>query len=152
MESPYSSSQWLYQFIFPPTVKESFLFSALPLAFAVVNFLMRAILPGMRRLGWTCVKQLAGENRELNLDSTGSSTWCSMVTLMGGKEGEQVGGRPQSEGTYVYIQLIHFVVQQKPIQQYKANILQFKKKDGSKKQTSNKQYSSHHLIDLGRTF
>ena len=59
---------------------KSFLSSTLPLAFTVVDFLMRAILSGMRRLGWTSVKQLAGENRELNLYSPGSSAWCSVVT------------------------------------------------------------------------
>ena len=39
-----------------------------------------------------------------------------------------VGGRLQREGIYVYIELIHFVVQQKLTQHCKAIILQFKKK------------------------
>jgi len=36
--------------------------------------------------------------------------------------GEVVGGRLRREGTYVYIWLIHFVVQQKLTQHYKASI------------------------------
>ena len=39
-----------------------------------------------------------------------------------------VGGRLQREGIYVYIELIHFVVQQKLTQHCKAIILQLKKK------------------------
>ena len=42
-----------------------------------------------------------------------------MVTGMGGG----VGGRSEREGIYVYIQLIHFVVQQKLTQHCKATIL-----------------------------
>ena len=38
-----------------------------------------------------------------------------------------VGGRLQREGIYVYIELIHFVVQQKLTQHCKAIILEFKK-------------------------
>ena len=37
--------------------------------------------------------------------------------------GEVVGGRLRREGTYVYIWLIHFVVQQKLTQHCKATIL-----------------------------
>ena len=39
-----------------------------------------------------------------------------------------VGGRPEREGMYVHLQLIHFVVQQKLTQHCKAVILQLKKK------------------------
>ena len=39
-----------------------------------------------------------------------------------------VGGRLQREGIYVYIELIHFVVQQKLTQHCKAITLQLKKK------------------------
>ena len=46
-----------------------------------------------------------------------------VVTGMGGG----VGGRSEREGIYVYIQLIHFVVQQKLTQHCKATILQLKK-------------------------
>ena len=38
-----------------------------------------------------------------------------------------VGGRPEREGMYVHLQLIHFVVQQKLTQHCKAVILQLKK-------------------------
>ena len=38
-------------------------------------------------------------------------------------EGE-VGGRQNKEVVYVYLQLIHFVMQQKPTKYYKAIILQ----------------------------
>ena len=40
--------------------------------------------------------------------------------------GETVGGRFKIEGIYVYLQLIHTVVQRKPIQHCKAMILQLK--------------------------
>ena len=45
-------------------------------------------------------------------------------------EGEdgRVGGRLEGEGTYVYIQLIHVVEQQKLTQHCKAVILQLKNK------------------------
>ena len=39
----------------------------------------------------------------IKLDSTGNSTQCSVVIEMGRKS--------QKEGMYVYVQLIHFVVQ-----------------------------------------
>ena len=42
--------------------------------------------------------------------------------------GGGVRGKSKREGTYVYLGLIHFVVQQKLIQHCKAIILQFKKK------------------------
>ena len=41
--------------------------------------------------------------------------------------GGGVGGRSKRQGIYVYIQLIHFIVQQKPTQNCKPIILQFKK-------------------------
>ena len=44
-----------------------------------------------------------------------------------------VGGRLNREGTYVYIWLINFVVQQKLAQHCEAIILQFKKRDREKK-------------------
>ena len=46
-----------------------------------------------------------------------------------GWDGGGLGGRSKREGIYVYIQLIHFVVQQKLTQHCKANILQYKKKE-----------------------
>ena len=55
------------------------------------------------------VKQIARGNL---LYSPGSSTRGSVVTQMDGRGGV----KSQSEGIYVYIQLIHFVVQQKLIQ------------------------------------
>ena len=36
-----------------------------------------------------------------------------------------MGGRLKREGMYVYLELIHVVVQQKPTQHYKAIIIQF---------------------------
>ena len=50
-----------------------------------------------------------------------------------GWDGGWVGGRSKREGIQVYIQLIHFIVQQKLTQHYKAIICQLKK---------NKDYSS----------
>ena len=38
-----------------------------------------------------------------------------------------VGGRPRTEGIYAYIQLIHFIVQQRHMQRGKAIIFQFSK-------------------------
>ena len=43
-------------------------------------------------------------------------------------EGERVGEEPKREGIYVYIQLIHFMVQQKLVQHCKAIVLQLKNK------------------------
>ena len=40
--------------------------------------------------------------------------------------GGGVGGRLKGEGIYVYIQLIHIIVQQKPTQNCKAITLQLK--------------------------
>ena len=48
-----------------------------------------------------------------------------------------VGGRLNREGTYVYIWLINFVVQQKLAQHCEAIILQFKKRDREKKKKKN---------------
>ena len=48
-----------------------------------------------------------------------------------GAGGLGVGGRPEREGMYVHLQLIHFVVQQKLTQHCKAVILQLKKKNQS---------------------
>ena len=42
--------------------------------------------------------------------------------------GAGVGGRLKREGMYVYIQLIHFIVQQKPRQHCNAITVQLKKK------------------------
>ena len=50
------------------------------------------------------------------LCSSGNSTQCSVVMYMGKKL--------KNEGIYVNILLIHFGVQQKLIQHYKATILQ----------------------------
>ena len=49
-----------------------------------------------------CIEQITKENL---LDSTGNSTQCSVVTKMGRKS--------KKEKIYVYIQLIHFDVQEK---------------------------------------
>ena len=69
-----------------------------------------------------CVKQISSGNM---LWSAGSSTQCSVVTQMGGMGS---GGREVLEGEdYVYIQLIHFVVQQKLTQFCKATITPLKK-------------------------
>ena len=50
------------------------------------------------------------------LYSTGNSTWCSVVTWMGGKS--------TREGICVYIWLVHFAVQQELAQHCKATIPQ----------------------------
>ena len=52
------------------------------------------------------VKQTASGNL---LHNTASSAWCSVMTQRDG-----MLGKSKREGIYVYIQLIHFVVQQKP--------------------------------------
>ena len=44
-----------------------------------------------------------------------------------------LGGRLKREGIYVYVSLIHAVVEQKPTQNCKAIILQFKKKKAKNK-------------------
>ena len=62
-----------------------------------------------------CVKKITSGKLPY---STGSSALCSAMTQMGGVG---VSGR---EGIYVYIQLSHLVVQQKPTQHHKATILQ----------------------------
>ena len=43
-----------------------------------------------------------------------------------GWDGGGEGRRPKREGMYVYIQLIHFVIQKKLLQYYKATIPQLK--------------------------
>ena len=48
-------------------------------------------------------------------------------SLEGGM-GRRVGGRFKREGTYIYLWLIDFSVQQKATQHCKATILQLKKK------------------------
>ena len=48
-----------------------------------------------------------------------------------GWDGGTVGGRSKREGIYVYIWLIHFVVQQKLTQHCKATILQKKRRGSS---------------------
>ena len=55
-----------------------------------------------------CVKQIASGNL---LYSTGSSAQCFVTTQR--DEIGRVGGRLNREGIYVYIQLIHIIVQQK---------------------------------------
>ena len=64
-----------------------------------------------------CVRQVASGNL---LYSTGSTVRCSVVTYMGG----MVGRGSKREGIYVYIKLIHFVVQQKLTQHCKTSIPQ----------------------------
>ena len=78
------------------------------------------------RLGFTLpyVKQIASGKL---LQSTGSSTWYFLMTQRGGvRRGD--GNSLKREGTYVYTQLIHFVVQQKLTQHCRATIQQFFKK------------------------
>ena len=50
--------------------------------------------------------------------------------------GGGVGGRLKGEGIYVYIQLIHIIVQQKLIQHLKQLFLKKKKKNGKLHSTS----------------
>ena len=52
---------------------------------------------------------------------------CKMGALEVVTQWEGVGGRCKREGIYVYMQLIHFAVQQKLIQGCKAILLQLKK-------------------------
>ena len=70
-----------------------------------------------------CVKQIASEKL---LDKPGSSARCSLMTQRSRMVGGEVGGRFKGEEIYVYLWLIHVVVQQKPIQHCKAIILQLK--------------------------
>ena len=60
------------------------------------------------------------------LYSIGSSAQCSVMTERS-EIGVGMGGRFKREGIYVYIQLIHFIVQQKLTQHCKAIILPLKK-------------------------
>ena len=71
-----------------------------------------------------CVKQIASGKP---LYSTGCSAQCSVTTergCNGGGLGE--GGRSEREGMYVYLELIHAVVQQKQRQHCKAVTFQLK--------------------------
>ena len=45
--------------------------------------------------------------------------------------GGRVGERSKKEGIYVYIELIHFIVQQKLSQHHKADLFQLKKRTKS---------------------
>ena len=56
-----------------------------------------------------------------------SSAQCSVMTQRGGM-GKALGRRLKKDGIYVYIQLIHSVVQQKLTQHCKATMLQLKHK------------------------
>ena len=56
-----------------------------------------------------------------------SSARCSVMTKRGGMG--EVRGRLKREGIFVYLQLIHTVLQEKLIQHWKAIILPLKKKD-----------------------
>ena len=56
----------------------------------------------------------------MKTDCITQGTQCSVVT--------QIGGKSKKEGIYVYIWLIHFILQQKLTQHCKATILQLKKK------------------------
>ena len=55
---------------------------------------------------------------------------CVYLYVCGDLDGwdREVGGRSKRNGIYVYIYLVHFVVQQKPIQHCRAAKLQFLKK------------------------
>ena len=68
------------------------------------------------------VKQITSGNL---LYDSGSSNWSSVTTQRGGMWWE-LRGKFKTEGTYVYLQLIHVDVWQKPTQHYKAIILQLK--------------------------
>ena len=57
------------------------------------------------------------------LYDAGSSTRCSVTTQKGGM-GWELGGSFERKGTYVYLWLIHVDVRQKPMQNYKATVLQ----------------------------
>ena len=61
---------------------------------------------------------------------------------LGGGIGREVGGRFRREGTYVFLQLIHVNVWQKPTQHCKAIILQLKYKLKKKSLQVNKNMSS----------
>ena len=65
------------------------------------------------------------------LYSIGSSAQCSVMTERS-EIGVGMGGRFKREGIYVYIQLIHFIVQQKLTNHWKAILHQFFFKDHSK--------------------
>ena len=67
-----------------------------------------------------CVKQIASGNLLYN---TGNSAWCSVMTQRDGKGG---GRRSKRGEIYAYIQLIHFIVQQK-LTHCKTTIPQLKK-------------------------
>ena len=71
-----------------------------------------------------CIRRIASGKL---LSSAGSSAWCSVVTKKGGM-GSGVGGRSKREEIYVYIWLIHFVVQQKLTQHCKAAKPQLRKR------------------------
>ena len=58
---------------------------------------------------------MASENP---LYSVGSSAQCSVLISMG-RMGGEVGERPRREGIYVYMWLIHFIIQQKLMQHCK---------------------------------
>ena len=69
-----------------------------------------------------CVKQVAHGKLLYN---PGRSAHHSSKTRLEGRDwGRGVGGRPKREGTYVYLQLIHPVLWQKPTQHCKAILLQ----------------------------
>ena len=59
-----------------------------------------------------------------------------------------LGGRPKSKGVEVYLQLIHFVIQQKLTQHCEAIILQKKKK---KKGTKNKKGAPKCITEIRET-
>ena len=65
----------------------------------------------------------------MKTDCITQGTQCSVVT--------QIGGKSKKEGIYVYIWLIHFILQQKLTQHCKATILQLKKKKRSNRSTLN---------------
>ena len=75
-------------------------------------------------MGMGCVEDTAGVLCVL----TGSGTTpCPRKREMEPNRRREVGGRFKTEGTYVYLWLVHVNVWQKPTQFFKAIILQFKK-------------------------
>ena len=76
--------------------------------------------------------QLASEGRAVLQGTMPLNLWYLMLSLCGqhhdldGRDGGWVGERSKKEGIYVYIELVHFMVQQKLTRYCKAIILQQK--------------------------
>ena len=66
----------------------------------------------------------SGLHRDSSIYIPTSSVVVVVPKQLDGGDGGGVGERSKTEGMYVYIELVHFVVQQKPTQHCKARILQ----------------------------